>query len=85
MTLRMYRLSKKFLLATAALPLFQMTSSCDPLALSNAIGSELIQNFAFGVFGSIVRGSQATLLTFFPSADLLQLFLGGNNTQFFTG
>ena len=83
--LRLYRWRKKIMLLAAALPLLQATGTCDPFALNGFIASEFSQNLAFGVFGSVVRGVQTTLLTFFPAADLLQLLLGGNTSAFYTG
>lgn len=83
--LRLYRWRKKIMMLAAALPLLQATGTCDPFALNGFIASEYNQNLAFGVFGSVVRGVQTTLLTYFPSADLLQILLGGNTNAFFTG
>ncbi len=85
MTLRLYRLSKRLTMAVAALPLFQAAGGCDLIGFDSAIGQEFTQNLVFGMFSTVVRGVQTTLLTFFPSANLLQLLLGGNTTQFFTG
>ncbi len=81
MSLKYYRWSKKLLIIVAALPMLQATG-CDLLGASSYFAQDFNQNLAFGVFSSVVRGISSTLLGFYPSADLLQTFLGGNTTQF---
>ena len=84
-TLTLYRWRKKLLVLVATLPLLQAAGTCDLLGISGALGQEFGSNLAFGIFGAVVRGTQSTLLQFFPGADLLNLLLGGNTTPFYTG
>lgn len=85
MNLRLHRLTKRLSVVLAALPVFQAAGGCDLIGFNSALGQEFTQNLVFGMFSNVIRGVQGTLLTFFPSANLLQLLLGGNTTQFFTG
>jgi len=81
MTIRTYQRLKRLLLPMAALPLFQATGACDPASFwANNVAS-----FTGTVFNSFVSNAQATLLRNFPSADLLQILLGGQPHPFFTG
>jgi len=81
----MYRWSKRLMLAAAALPVFQATTGCDPLTLNGAIAQNVAQNIAFSTLSVVVSGIRTTMLSFFPSADIIQTLLGGNTTQWFTG
>jgi hypothetical protein len=83
--LRVFRWSKRLLLAAAALPVFQTTTSCNPLELNAFIAQDIAQNIAFSTLGVVVSGVRNTLLQFYPSADIIQTLLGGNTTQWFTG
>ena len=74
MTRRLYRWRKKILLATAMLPIFQATGTCDPFALNDVIGQQLASATLNLVYGSFV----SMLATSFPGANLLQALLGGN-------
>ncbi|MCG8405507.1 MAG: hypothetical protein MI923_09955 [Phycisphaerales bacterium] len=78
---RLYRWRKRILLPLATLPLFQMTGTCDPFALQSTI----ISQTGLATFNLFVSSIQQTLLTTFPSADILQILLGGNRQPFFTG
>ncbi len=81
MTIRTYRRIKRLMLPLAALPIFQAAGACDPLTFWTANVSSLTG----AMFNSFVSNAQATLLRNFPSADLLQILLGGNPRPFFTG
>ena len=81
MRLRYYRWSKKFLILVATLPLLQaQVGGCD---IENYLLQNFTQNLAFGIFSTVTTGVRTTLLTFYPSADILQTLLGGNTTQWF--
>lgn len=82
-TLKFVRISKRIMIALAALPLLQ-TTGCDLLGASGFFAQDFIQNFAFGVLSNVVRGTLSTVSAFYPSADSLQALLGGNLTQFVT-
>jgi hypothetical protein len=73
---RLYRWRKRILLPLAALPLFQLT--CDPTALNSFVASQL----ASTTFGLVVGSIQQTLLTSFPSSDIIQTLLGGTRQPF---
>lgn len=81
MTIRTYRRMKQLLLPLAALPIFQTTGTCDPLTF----WTSNVSSFTGTLFNSFVSNAQATLLRNFPSADLLQILLGGQPNPFFTG
>ena len=83
--LTLYRWRKKILILCAALPLLQAAGTCDLIGIDSAFAQQFGSNLAFGIFGSVVRSTQSTLLQFFPGADLLNLLLGGNPTPFYTG
>jgi len=80
-TLRLHRLAKRLLVLAAALPLCQMTTSCADIA--TALGQNIVQQTAFSIFSTFVGATQGFLASYFPSADLLQIFLGGNRFPFF--
>jgi hypothetical protein len=81
MTIRTYRRINRLLLPLAALPIFQTTGACDPLTF----WTTNVSQFTGTAFNSFVSNAQATLLRNFPSADLLQILLGGQPRPFFTG
>lgn len=78
---RMHRWRKKLMMMAAALPMLQMTGTCDPFALNSTITGQLVS----ATFSLIVGAIQSTLLQNFPSADVLQTLLGGNRQPFFQG
>lgn len=76
----------KILILLAALPFFQGT--CDPSGVGNLVVSGALDIGAqvnVALFSAFVGAVQSTLLQSFPSADLLQILLGGNRFPFFTG
>jgi hypothetical protein len=79
MTTRFYRWSKRLLLPLAAMPVFQATTSCDPLSIISAGLSE----FGSATFGTLVSSTHQVLLQTYPSSEMLQLLLGGNPFPFF--
>ena len=79
MMTRMHRWSKRILLPLAALPLFQATGGCDSLIA--AFTSQL----ASATFSLFISSIQTTLLTNFPSADVMQILLGANRHPFLNG
>jgi len=76
---RICRWRRWVVLATASMPVFQATGGCDPLALNSFIGTQLLST----TFGVLVGAIQQTLVTSFPSADILQILLGSNRQPFF--
>lgn len=81
MTTRVYRWAKRLMFLVAALPVLQATGTCDPGTL---ISAGLTQ-FGNSTFNLLVGSTTQVLLQNFPSADLLQILLGGNPRPFFTG
>lgn len=79
--IRLYRWRKRILLSLAAFPMFQMAGTCDPFALQSTI----ISQTGLATFNLFVNSVQQVLLQTFPSADVLQILLGGNRQPFFTG
>ncbi len=79
--LKLYRWRRRILLPIASLPLLQMTGTCDPGTLAQSVISQV--NLA--MFSLLIGSLQQTLLQAFPSADILQILLGGNRQPFFTG
>ncbi len=77
--MKLYRVRKKLLFVTAALPLFQMTGTCDPGAVSGQIASSLL----FAGFSAFVGSAQQTLLQFFPSSEILAALFGSDRSPFF--
>ena len=75
----LYRWRKKLLLPLAALPLFQMGTTCISQDITNAVTSQLL----VGTFQLFVGAVNSTLLKSFPDADVLQILLGGNRQPFF--
>jgi hypothetical protein len=75
----LYRWRKKLLLPLAALPMFQMGTTCISQDIATAVGSQL----ALGTFQLIVGAINSTLLQSFPDMDVLQILLGGNRQPFF--
>lgn len=72
---RMHKWSKKVLVPLAALPVFQVAGGCDPTGITNIIVSQTL-NLAGGVTQLFLASAQQVLLQSFPSADILQIFLG---------
>lgn len=70
---------KRIVLAAAALPLLQATGTCDPFALNSTLAGQ----FASATLGVFIGAVQQVLLQNFPSADVLQILLGGNRQPFF--
>jgi hypothetical protein len=81
MSIRTYRRIKRLLLPLAAIPLLQATGTCDPATF----WATNVSSFTGTVFNSFVSNAQATILKNFPSADILQILLGGQPRPFFTG
>ncbi len=77
--IRLYRWRKKIMLPLAAMPLFQMTGTCEGDLLGAFITS--VNSAVFNLFVGSIR---STLIQDFPSADILQ-FLLGNPPPLFTG
>ncbi len=77
--IRLYRWRKKIMLPLAAMPMFQMTGTCE----ADLIGA-FITSLNLAVFNLFVGSVRQTLIQDFPSADFLQ-FLLGNPPPFFTG
>ncbi|GJQ25824.1 MAG: hypothetical protein HBSAPP02_08560 [Phycisphaerae bacterium] len=77
--MKLYRWRKKILVAAAMLPLCQTTGTCDLSTIPNLIG----QQIASATFSVVVGSIQQTLLTSFPSSDVIQILLGGNRQPFF--
>ncbi len=65
------------MLGVAALPLLQTTGGCTDVI--NLVGSQI----ASSTFNLFVGSVQSVLLQNFPSADIIQILLGGNRTPFF--
>lgn len=70
---------KRIVLIAAALPLLQATGTCDLLALNSTIAGQ----FASSTLNVFIGSIQQVLLQNFPSADILQVLLGGNRQPFF--
>ena len=85
MTIRVQRWLRRLAFAAAAMPVFQAASGCDLLGLNQSLNQYINQQMTFSVFGSFVGATQSYLSTHFPSADIVQTFLGGNPNPFFTG
>lgn len=77
--LRFRRWRKKLLFAAAALPMLQATGTCDPFSINSLI----VQQLATSTLGVVSGSIQQVLLQSFPSADVLQILLGGNRQPFF--
>ena len=73
---RLYRWRTKIMLPLAAMPLFQMTGTCDSDQVIGSVNS--------AVFNLFVGSIRSALIQNFPSADFLQ-FLLGNQPPLFTG
>ncbi len=71
MTMRVHRWSKRLLLTIAALPVCQLAGGCDPTLNTFFWG---LANSTYSLF---VGSAQQVLLQSFPSADILQVLLGG--------
>lgn len=78
--IRLYRWRKKIMLPLAAMPLFQMTGTCDGGEIIGAVVGT-VNSAVFNLFVGSIRN---TLIQDFPSADFLQ-FLLGNPNPIFTG
>jgi len=78
--LRVFRWRKKIMLSLAALPLLQMTGTCDP----GAVVGGVIGTINVAVLNLFVGSLRQSLIQDLPSADFLQ-FLLGNPAPFFTG
>ncbi len=84
MLIRLHKWRKKILIPLAALPLCMGT--CDTSGAANLIVSGAIDIGAqvnVALFSTFIGAIQQTLLQSFPSADLLQILLGGNRMPFF--
>ena len=79
--IRLYRWRRRILLPLASLPLFQAMGTCQ---VDQIVGSFLTQ-LGLTTFNIFVGSVQQVLLQSFPSADILQVFLGANRQPFFTG
>jgi len=79
--MRVYRWRKRLLLLMAALPMLQMTGTCDP----GQIVGGVVGGVNLAVFNLLVGSARQTLIQDFPSADFLQLLLGNPTSPFFTG
>lgn len=81
MSLRMHRWTKRLTLLVLTLPLCQTTTSCTDTILG--LGQSIVQQQVFSVFGTFVGATQSFIASYFPSADVVQTFLGGNRFPFF--
>ncbi len=79
--LKLYRWRRRILVPIATLPLFQMTGTCD----AGALAQSFVTQVNLAVFNVLIGSIQQVLLQSFPSADILQILLGGNRQPFFTG
>ena len=79
--IKLYRWRRRIILPIASLPLFQMAGTCDPGTLAQSF----ITQVNLAMFNVLVGSIQQVLLQSFPSADILQILLGGNRQPFFTG
>jgi hypothetical protein len=76
--MKLYRWRKKILVAAAALPMCQAANSCALDQIPGLVG----QQIASATFSIVVNSVRQTLLTSFPSADVIQILLGGNRQPF---
>jgi len=86
MLLRLHRRLRRILPAIAAMPLLQATGTCDPQTLANTVaatGFQVLASLNIAIVQGLVSGGRQTLLVNFPSADILQILLGGNRFPFF--
>ena len=68
---RVHRWSKRLLLPIAAIPICQLNGGCDPTISSFA------WDLAVSTYSLFVGSIHQVLLQNFPSADFLQVLLGG--------
>lgn len=71
MMTRVYRWRKRLLLPFAALPICQVTGGCEQVVASTAL------ELTMSTVGMFVSSIHQVLLQNFPSADILQVLLGG--------
>ncbi len=82
MWLSLHRWRKKFMIGVAGLPPIQGT--CDPafgMVVDTALG--VASSINVSIFQTFIFSLQRVILQSFPSADLLQILLGGNPQPFF--
>ncbi len=82
MWLGLHRWRKKIMIGAAGIPLLQGT--CDPavgMVVDTALG--VASSINISIFQTFIFSLQRVILQSFPSADLLQILLGGNPQPFF--
>lgn len=86
MLIRLHRWRRKVLVCLAALPAFQIAGGCDPTPATNMVVDQALgiaSAINISIFQSFVGSIQRVILQSFPSADILQMLLGGNPSPFF--
>lgn len=73
----------RIVVRAAFVPIFLMATGCDPT--TDNLAAQGAFNFIGGISGAFVTSLLQVVKTNFPSADILQALLGGNNAPLFTG